>query len=432
MEFVNDINKQSKKREIVDRLDELENLQKQQMEMVEQGMKLFESKLTNLDSLYQYMEIVLEIVTCNAEKGSMQAGQFHKEQESDGWKRMWEQEHAEKEYLSRELTIQQATVEQLRIVFQKKQEETMEMDREFAEQKIKIKDLDGELIAERLAAEEQNKQLLAVKGKIQELNENLVSENRKQQKMVLLINKLKSVKQELDEKLTIKTGEAQNLSEQLKLKQEQAECLNNEKSELKQTIEKGEELFRKKSRELEKLKVSEQNLHQALIQEENKVKMFEKKFGCWKAEIKDYQELLELVFECESLADLMGDYKLIKSNGSEDVANLIHFVSLLGDRASFLPTMYDYLENYKEKKREAVSQAEINLFACLNSYYTKNYEISGDLIRYPQEGAKFEQESMKDFDNRRKMFRSVECVYVPAVMRDEKTYLKLALVKGVM
>ena len=63
MEFVNDINKQSKKREIVDRLDELENLQKKQMEMVEQGMKLFESKLTNLDSLYQYMEIVLEIVT---------------------------------------------------------------------------------------------------------------------------------------------------------------------------------------------------------------------------------------------------------------------------------------------------------------------------------------------------------------------------------
>lgn len=406
---------------ISDKLDELENLQKKQKEDIEQRMASMETKLIDLDSLTQDMEAILcyfmgsfteekskisikGIASCKAEIESMKQELFMKEQEAVELKRILELDNTEKKNLLEELIKQQTTADHLRKALEEKQEETEKRNYEIAEEKTKAK----------------------------VLNEELKAEKTKLQQVKAIINKYQSKVQDLNEDLTQKTIEAQNLSEQLNSKQEEADYLNAENKELKQSIEKGTELFGKKTRELEELKAREEELNQLLIQEKKKVTMLENKFGCWKEEIKDYQELLGLVFECESLVPLMEDYKLIKINGSEDVANLIHFVNLLGDRASFLPIMYDYLEDYKEEKREAVNQAEKKLFACLNSYYKKNYEISSDLIRYPQEGAKFEPESMKDFDSRRKMFRSIECVYVPAVMRDEKNYLKLALVKGIL
>ena len=402
MECMNDINisKQSKKKEIYDRLDELENNQKYQMELMEQRMAGIESKLLNLDSLCRDMEAILcfWMGTFTGEKGKFDL---------------------------RGIATWQAEVENLKKELFNKEQESKELKRILELEDAQKKDLQEELIKQQETAN-------ANKIKIQKMEEQLNVEKTNQKKLNLCIEKYQKIIQKEQDNLAQKTDEAQNLMEQLKLAQEKADHLYVKNSELKQKIEEEEEVFGRKAKELEELKAREENLNRVLIQEKQKVKMYEDKFGCWKAEIKDYQELLKLVFECESLIHMMEDYKLIKINGPEDVANLIHFVNLLGDRASFLPTMYDYLEDYKERKREAVDQAEIKLFSCLNAYYRKNYEISSDLIRYPQEGAKFEQESMKDFDNRRKMFRSVECVYVPAVMRDEKTYLKLALVKGVL
>lgn len=289
----------------------------------------------------------------------------------------------------------------------------------------------------------------------------LGSENERLQKE---LHEKEQWAEELNHKLMEEKEKADGLGKKYKAIQDSVEEAYAKNEALKQKKEEAEELFGKKKKELENLKaeteqlkekleerdkeierlqgvnnnLKEENdavvndLKQSLLQEQNQVKQFKNKFGCWKEETKDYQDLLEAVFACDSLTDMMRENELVKSNGSQDVANLIHFIKLLGDQVSFLPILYYYLEEYKKISRQSVSQEERKLFSCLNLYYKKNYGVPGNLICCPQEVGKFDKQKMSDFDNRTKTFRSIDCVYVPAIMRDERTYLKLALVKGVL
>lgn len=484
-------NKPMKRREVIDRLEEIDQRYTAQQNSVNRRLSKLETDYTDLsDFCHDVDSIICYLMGISAgENGKLNLKEIagwskeierlkkeldEKKQESEEINRKLMMKQSETDNLRKKQAEQESIAEKLREKLEEQGEEAEKWRGELLDEQRKVKELDEKLKEKTAESEELNKELTAIKAEIPKWEEELAAEKQTEEAARTEIKKLQSELQDLAETKKI---EAQRLDDMLKSKQNESEHYQSENikiqnsvkelykknQELKQKKEEAELLFGKTKRQLEELKakndeleekleetskeidrlrtsidslkdekIAETNaLKQDLLHEQDQIRQYQDKFGCWKEETKDYQVLLEAVFACDSLAVMMEDYGLIKNNGSEDVANLIHFVNLLGDQASFLPILYDYLEYYKERNRVAVSQAEKELFDCLNSYYRKTYDVSSDLIRYPQEGDKFEKTQMRDFDNRTKEFRFIECVYVPSVMRDEINYLKLALVKGV-
>lgn len=193
--------------------------------------------------------------------------------------------------------------------------------------------------------------------------------------------------------------------------------------EYQDTVEQMAETNRNQESELKKKEESLRN-------EMSITKQYADKFGSWEADTQKYHELLDAVFLCSSLEGMMADYCLDKSAGAENVSNLIHFIGLLGNETSFLNILYDYLVEYKNTHRQVLTDAERELFSRINAYYQSFYGIRYCMIEYPNDGDRFDQETMRDFDVRNKIFRTVVGVYVPAIRRDDTGYLLLSLVKG--
>lgn len=493
-----DTNKPLNKREVTEKLEELEKKQTASQEQMEQRLLKLETNFEYLCSLYHDMETILccwtgnfngetgklsikDIAELSAQMQALRNELYEKKQESEEFQRRFMAEKAETDKLRKKQIEQEFDVQKLREKLDEKNAQAEKWNNELADEKKKVEALDKELIAKRTEAEDLSKEFAAVKMEMQKLEEKLAIEKTTTEAAKTETEKWQSLAKNLKADAETKRIEVESLADKLKLKQEEADHLQTEyikiqnsikeayekNKALKQEKEEAEQLFGKKKRELEELKAKSEKLKeeleesskemerlhlvinnlkeereekiaqtnalkQDLLHEQNITRQFQDKFGCWKEETEDYKILLEAVFACDSLTDMMQECGLNKKNGPEDVANLIHFVNLLGDGASFLPILYGYLESYKARNREAVTQEEKELFSLLNLYYRNIYGISCDMIRYPQAGDKFEKSLMKDFDNRTKIFRSIECVYVPSVMRDENSYLMLALVKGVL
>ncbi len=169
---------------------------------------------------------------------------------------------------------------------------------------------------------------------------------------------------------------------------------------------------------------------ESLLNEIALTKQYADKFGSWDIDTQKYYDLLDAVFPCSSLEVMMADYCLDKDAGAENVSNLIHFIGLLGNETSFLKILYEYLVEFKNIHRQVLTAEERELFSRINAYYKSFYGIDYCMIEYPQEGDRFDQEVMKDFDFRKKIFRTVAGVYVPAIRRDDTGFLFLSLVKG--
>lgn len=451
-----DTNKPLNKREVSDKLEELEKKQTASQEQMEQRLLKLESDFVYLSSLYHDMESIICCWTgsLNSETGMLSIkGVAELSAEIQTLRNELYEKQQESEEINRNFMAEKAETVKLRAQAEK-------WNRELAEEKKKIEALDKELIAKGIEAEDLSKEFTDVRKEMQRLEEKLVIEKTttqaaitEKEKWQSLVRNLKTEADHLQTKyINIQNSikEAYEKNKALKQEKEEAEQLFGKKKreleELKAESEKLKEELEESSKEMERLhtvinslrdereeKIAETNaLKQELLHEQKITRQFEDKFGCWKEETEDYKVLLEAVFACDSLTDMMKECGLSKKNGPENVANLIHFANLLGDGNSFLPILYDYLESYKARKRVAVTQEEKKLFSLLNLYYRNIYGISCDMIRYPQAGDKFEKSLMKDFDNRTKIFRSIECVYVPSVMRDENSYLMLALVKGVL
>lgn len=187
--------------------------------------------------------------------------------------------------------------------------------------------------------------------------------------------------------------------------------------------------------EKENLAIDLENLRQNLEGEQKKVAEYHNKFGIWDEDTKEYQGLLDAMFRCDSLSDMLQWYEIKKENGVEDVSNILKFIGMFcgAEPTAFLKNLYNFLEDDREENKKYLSPEEIHLFDCLNHYYRQQekLEIEYDLIRYPEAGDKFDKNMMADMEYRTKIYRTVEGVYVPTIMRDERNPLLRALIKGV-
>lgn len=233
-----------------------------------------------------------------------------------------------------------------------------------------------------------------------------------------------------------KYDEQRNINAELQIK------INTTEQELNKKIESikilNEEISNHKTAII-KLKTEKQSLqediesaNQELKTEKSLVQQQREKIREWENETEVYQKILKAVLQCDSLCDMLKFYDIKRENGNKDTANIIHFIELFGNQDNFLAELYSSMEMYKKEHKTFLTKEELDLIAQLNQYYAESVgEDAYDVLQYPQNGDSFDKTTMKDIDNRSKVYRNVEGVYVPAIMRDAENYFQLALIKGV-
>ncbi len=277
----------------------------------------------------------------------------------------------------------------------------------------------------------------------------LIDENEKLKKNIRIMEsdriqvndkviELEKDKQMFWDKFNRKKAEIDKLRIMVQKKEEETDRLIRENDIAQEEISKLKEDLDHDKTKIEELKKRSQDLeeerdrvHQLFMEQKSLAEHYSEKFGCWEADTSEYKNLLKAVWKCGSLVKMLEDYGIDKEKGGENITNLLHFVGLLGNGTSFLPILYDYLEEFKTEYRQVLDSSERELISQLNSYYKREFSLSYDVILFPQTDDQFDKTTMKDIDARTKVFRKVESVYVPAIMRDETNFLLLALVKGV-
>lgn len=145
--------------------------------------------------------------------------------------------------------------------------------------------------------------------------------------------------------------------------------------------------------------------------------------------VEEYRKILSYVLCCESLASIITDI-----NNSDDTKNILKFLLIIGDDTSFSNKVYSTMREYKNQNREALTNEELALINLLNNFYKQKLNIEYNVFEIENinsDKMMFDMNSMQDIDKPTdRAFKSVECMYVPALRKDAKTIAFRALVKG--
>lgn len=218
-------------------------------------------------------------------------------------------------------------------------------------------------------------------------------------------------------------GQWESTQKELTIAKENIESLSQELKEKKQ-------VYNALKADQEKLTCLYSQTREDLTKEKGEREAYFERFGDWDEDTQCYQNLMRCMYKCESLSKMIEIYGMEKKLNGEDVYSVIKFVGLLGNQTTFLPIFYDFLEKYKQLNKRFLSEEEIEFINALNQYYRLSFNVDFDFLWFPENNSRFDKNSMSDMFNRGKIFRTVEGVYVPAIMRDGATYLKMALVQG--
>ena len=232
-------------------------------------------------------------------------------------------------------------------------------------------------------------------------------------------------------------GQLESTEKELIIAKENIESLSQELNEKGKTLDNTRTAFQSVQQEYNTLKEDQEKLtclysqtKDDLKKEKEEREAYFERFGDWDEDTQCYQDLMRCMYRCESLSKMIELYGMEKNLNGEDVYSVIKFVGLLGNQTTFLPILYDSLEKYKQVHKSFLSEEEIEFINALNQYYRSSFRVNYDFLQFPENNARFDKNSMSDMFNRGKIYRTVEGVYVPAIMRDATTYLKMALVRG--
>lgn len=207
----------------------------------------------------------------------------------------------------------------------------------------------------------------------------------------------------------------ENITKELKAEQIKNKALEQEKESL--------------SKDYSQTKIELNDTRKSFQKEKEVNEAYSKRFGDWDKDTQIYQDLMKSLYPCTSLDRMIQIYGMNKELQGKDVDSVIKFVGLLGNQTTFLPIFYEFLEKSKQQSRKFLTEEEMAFIKALNEYYY-TFGLNFDFLQIPEKNSRFDKNCMSDMFNRGKPFRTVEGVYVPAIMRDATTYLKMALVKG--
>ena len=157
------------------------------------------------------------------------------------------------------------------------------------------------------------------------------------------------------------------------------------------------------------------------------------KSNAWASAIEQYQKLMLLMYQCDSLKPLIEGFGMDVSKNATDYKSVLSFVGMLGNELTFAAYLYNFWDGLKSTNgnRKALDRNDYKFIDALNQYYEEIYGLGYDIIYYPQgSDNRFNKELMKDIESSNRVFQRYSDVYVPAVMRDGSHVEKMMKVKG--
>lgn len=148
--------------------------------------------------------------------------------------------------------------------------------------------------------------------------------------------------------------------------------------------------------------------------------------GALRPTVEPYLILGNAVLACPSTKELIEPYLPL-----ENTKNVVLFVGLVGSERSFAQLIYNAMKKYKSTEKTAITPSEKALFVAVNDFYKKRDDIEFDVLVLPEETGKFNKLQFQDSEKPgNTAFRQYTEVYVPIVMKDEKSVGFRGVVKG--
>ncbi len=224
-------------------------------------------------------------------------------------------------------------------------------------------------------------------------------------------------------KLMQAEGEKAELTNKLNKQTETISGIGQKLEEVKKELStKGKELSDKES-ELDR---TETALHNA----ERKLEEYSGRFGGWEELTEPYRDLMEKMYRCPSLQEIIVKYALgedLQSVGTME--NMLKFIGVVGVGGSFAQEVYNVMRSYKKINAQYLTEEERGFIAELNGYCRRVLPAEFDVLDIPETG-KFDSAAMQDMEKPTAPYRNMAGVYVPGLRGDAKSFKQRAIVHG--
>ncbi|MGP1601598.1 hypothetical protein [Treponema sp.] len=144
----------------------------------------------------------------------------------------------------------------------------------------------------------------------------------------------------------------------------------------------------------------------------------------------EYKNILNAALACVSVLPVLYDIK-----STESTKDILRFLLIFGEDLTFANKVYSSIREYNVQKKEGLKPEEYHLIGMLNEFYKTQSGVDFDVFELPQEEGdkiRFDKFSMQDADKPADtQFKSIDCLYVPALRKDAKTFAFKAIVNGV-
>ncbi len=168
----------------------------------------------------------------------------------------------------------------------------------------------------------------------------------------------------------------------------------------------------------------------ALSNAERQLEEYSSRFGSWEELTGAYRDLMEKMYRCVSLQEIIGKYALEEDLQSADtVENMLKFIGVVGVGGSFAQVVYNVMRNYKKTNAQYLTEEERSFIAELNGYCRRTLPAEFDVLDIPDTG-KFDSAVMQDMEKPTAPYRNIAGVYVPGLRGDAKSFKQRAIVHG--
>ncbi|MFI3254184.1 MAG: hypothetical protein R3Y63_07565 [Eubacteriales bacterium] len=142
--------------------------------------------------------------------------------------------------------------------------------------------------------------------------------------------------------------------------------------------------------------------------------------------VSPYLEVATRILACDSTKEILEKYLPI-----DKVDNQILFIRHMGKGDVLAQEIYNTMRRHKGNSKEPMNKAEVEMIKTLNHFYQTNDHIEFDVLSIPESDQNFDKKLVQDLEKpSNSTFLKYSDVYVPAVMKDEKSVSFKAFVKG--
>lgn len=178
------------------------------------------------------------------------------------------------------------------------------------------------------------------------------------------------------------------------------------------------------------LEVQEKQLQNTCQTFENTIGNYEEKFGDWDKVTSNYRELLQKIYSCDSMQELIKEAGLKRETSNiGSIDNVLRFIGYVGVNDDFVITVRNKMMAYKKVNRSFLNDNEKELIEAINQFYQKQMGEEEEKMFIPGI-EKWDKKQMQDMDRASiSFFSEVKGVYAPGIRKDGNV-IQRAVIQG--